>query len=265
MDLSKSILSAQYNNTATIPRNLGWIRGSGQFNTGHGMSSNWQQGQQPTYTHEFPREQHKNLKYELSSMAPVGEKINNKWNFTESQANAPLMGDPYLNFALNDLHETPTALNAIFFNKTNVDYLQKRIVQDVYNITGIKIKPQDTNSLMVYMTNAYVLAHSGWLPTTSVVHLGAMQAQQRGPKSCSLKSRLARLNQTVLQQAIRDVLSGIGMYMTYFKDASSLPVPLEQPTYVSAKGSRVLQENVGLVSGNSQGIASFNQRYNVIQ
>lgn len=265
MDLSKSILSAQYNNLATTPRNLGWIRGSGQFSTGNGMSSNWQQGQQPTYTNEFPHEPFPNQKYELSDKAPVGQRVNNKWKFTESQAHAPLKGDPYLDFALNDLHETPTALNMIFFNTTNVDYLQKRIVEDVYNITGMKIKPQDTNSLMVYMTNAYVLGHSGWLPTTSVVHLGAMQAQQRGPKNCSLKQRLARLNQTVLQQAIKDVLSGIGMYMTYYKDASSLPVPLERPTYMSAKGANVLQENIGLYSGNSQGIASFNQRYNVLQ
>ena len=273
MDLSKSILSAQYNNVATTPRDLGWIRGSGQFSTGHGMSSNWQQGQQPTYTREFPGTPASNgisgplpnQKYELSSMAPVGERVNNKWKFTESQAKAPLKGDPYQQFALNDLNETPTALNMIFFNTTNVDYLQKRIVEDVFNITGIKVKPQDTNSLMVYMTNAYVLGHSGYLPTTSVVHLGAQMAQQRGPKSCSLKQRLARLNQTVLQQCVKDVLSGLGMYLTYYKDASSLPVPLERPTYMSAKGANVLQENIGLYSGNSQGIASFNQRYNVLQ
>ena len=118
---------------------------------------------------------------------------------------------------------------------------------------------------MVYMTNAYVLGSSGWLPTTSVVHLGAEMAQQQGPKNCSLKDRLTRLNQTVLQQCVKDVLSGIGMYIQYHNDASSLPVPLERPTYLSSKGSNILQENIGLYSGNSQGIASFNMRNNVIQ
>jgi len=263
MDPRKSILGANYNNVITTPRTLGAIRGEGKYFTGNGMSSNWQQGQQPTFTQEFPKDNFKNQIYDLSNKAPVGQRINNKWSFTEDQANAPLKGDPYQQTGLNFLHETPTALNMLFFDSKNVKYLSRRIIEDVYRITGVKIKPQDENSLMVYMTNAYVLGHEGWMPaTSSVVHLGV--AEQRGPKECSIKNRLTRLNQTVLQQAVKDVLGGMSMYMTYYKDASSMPIPLDLPTYASSKGANVLQQNIGLYSGNSEGISSFNQRYNII-
>jgi len=43
MDLSKSILSAQYNNVATSPMNLADIRGTGKFKTSYPLSSNWPQ------------------------------------------------------------------------------------------------------------------------------------------------------------------------------------------------------------------------------
>jgi hypothetical protein len=263
MDLSKSILSGQYNNTAVTPRDLGHIRGSGQFFTGNGMSSNWQTGQEPTYTREFPNEPFPNQKYELSNFAPVGNDntLSRKWKFT----NTPSNGDPFQQFALNDLNETPSALNMIFFNKTNIDYLQKRIINDVKRLSGYEIKPQDENSLMVYMTNAYVLGSSGWLPLTSVVHIGAEnKAQASGEKSCSLRQRLTRLNQTVLQSAMKDVLSGIGMYMTYYKDASSLPIPLELPELMTMKGSRMNMPNIGLHSSNGDGASSFNMRNNII-
>jgi hypothetical protein len=56
----------------------------------------------------------------------------------------------------------------------------------------------------------------------------------------------------------------MNMYLQYYKDASSLPTPLSRPTNVSSKGGRVLQENIGLYSGNSRAIASFNLRNSVI-
>jgi hypothetical protein len=197
---------------------------------------------------------------------PVGYKVNNQWRFTPDQSSFPpgskesLQGDPYLQFGLQANHTVPTALNSLFFNQKNVQYLQKRIVDDIYQITGVKIKPQSEDALLVIMNNKYQYSLYGWLPSTSVVHL----ALPRGEKSCSLKDRLTRLNQAVLQDVIKQILSGMSMYMQYYKDASSLPTPLSRPTYVSSKGGRVLQENVGLYSGNSRGIQSFNLRNTVI-
>ena len=60
------------------------------------------------------------------------------------------------------------------------------------------------------------------------------------------------------------MISQINMYIYYYLDASQLPQQLSRPTYTSMKGSRELEYNVGFSSGNSIGIASYNQVGNII-
>ena len=270
-----SILSAQYQNVATTPGQLGAIRGSGQYQNEYPLSSNWPMANfnpdTSTYVEKtlwnkdtvFPSY---GSKWNLSEMTPVGTRKNNQWEFTEDQSSVPpgsklsLEGDPYLQYGLKANNTVITSLNSLFFNKKNVQYLQKRILDDVYQLSGVKIKPQSEDALLVIMNNKYQYSLYGWLPSTSVVHL----AQPRGGKPCSLTDRLTRLNQAVLQDVIKQVIGGMNMYMQYYKDASSLPTPLSRPTNVSSKGGRVLQENIGLHSGNSRAISSFNLRNNVI-
>ena len=82
----------------------------------------------------------------------------------------------------------------------------------------------------------------------------------------SMTERLSRLNQAVLQQCVKEIVSGIKMYIQYTKDASSMPIPLDRPTNVSSKGGRVLSENVGLYSSrnDNRSIQSYNLRNSVI-
>lgn len=270
-----SILSAQYNNVATTPGELASIRGSGNFNTNYPLSSNWPQAnfkpETSTYAkglfgdnHIFPTY---GSQWELSSMAPVGKRVNDQWIYTQDQSSFPpvsketFQGDPYLQFGLQANHTVPTALNTIFFNEKNVKYLQKRIIDDVHQLTGVKIKPQSEDALLVIMNNKYQYSLYGSLPTTSVVHLAVPRGDN---KPCSLKDRLTRLNQAVLQDCIKQIISGMNMYADYYKHASSLQLPLDLPVYTSMKGGKVLQQNIGLYSGNSRSIASFNLRNTVI-
>ena len=269
-----SILSAQYNNVATTPGQLGTIRGAGKFNTNFPLSSNWPQAnfkpETSTYVKGLFNDEHVfptyGSQWNLSSMAPIGERVNDQWIFTKDQSSFPpeskesFEGDPYLQFGLQANHTTSTALNSLFFNEKNVKYLQNRIIDDVYQLTGVKIKPQSEDSLLVIMNNKYQYSLYGSLPSTSVVHL----ALPRGEKPCSLTDRLTRLNQAVLQDTIKQIISGMNMYMQYYKDASSLPTPLSRPKAMTMKGSRVLQENIGLHSSNSRAIDSFNMRDNVM-
>ena len=263
MDTSKSILSAQYNNEAVTPRFLAHVRGTGQFSTRGtsidpidnafsttSSSNNWDLG---------PR----GSEYELSSTAPVGERTNDQWKFTADQTNNPPnaapTGDPYLQFGLRASRESPTALNSLFFNKTNVQYLHGRIIDEIKGITGITIKPQDDNSLLIIMQNKYDYGEAGWLPAQST-----SLALPRGPKPCSLRNRLVRLNQAVLQDAVQQIVVRMQLYVDYFKHASSLPQPLSLPVLTTMKGSRVLQENIGLSSGDSRSIDSYNMRDNIL-
>lgn len=252
MDNSSSILSAQYNNLATTPGILSEIRGTGNFSTSSPLSSNWQSVS--LWPETFPSY---GKLWTTNNKAPVGKRVNNQWESLESKNS--LKGDPYLDYGLKANNSVPTALNSLFFNKQNVNYLQKRIVDDIKQITGVTIKPQNEDALLIIMNNKYQYSLYGWLPT-SPCHL----ALPRGQKPCSLEERLTRLNQSVLQNVIKQILSGMNMYLDYYKHASSLPTPLSLPVNVSSKGGRVLQENVGLYSGNSQGISSFNLRNSVI-
>jgi len=273
IDKRPSILSGQYNNVSTLPKAIAKLRGSGKWNTNFPLSSNWpipkhNQTQQPKTISQYIKELNSKvyptygseMYWNLSELSPVADYQNTQWDQILSGKNKNLLGDAYQNFGLKVTHSTPTILLQLFFHEINVKYLQHRILQDIKQITGIDIKPQSEPALLQIMTNKYNASLFGSLPSTSVVHLAA----PRGEKQCSMIERLTRLNQAVLQEAIKEILSGMNMYKTYYKDISSLPIPLSQPTYMSMKGSRVLAPNIGLTSGRSQSIASFNMRHNVI-
>ena len=54
------------------------------------------------------------------------------------------------------------------------------------------------------------------------------------------------------------------MYVYYYIDASQLPQQLSNPVLTSMKGSKVLEYNTGFYSGNSMGVASYNEVGNII-
>lgn len=260
-DMSPSILSAQYQNIAVTPEQVANVRGSGMFSSDYPLSSNWPvsetKNQFDSYIENTTTFPSYGKKWDLSNSKPVGYKENFQWEIKESDK---LEDDPFFQFGLRANQTTATALNSLFFNKTNVKYLQNRIIDDVYKLTQVRIKPQREDALLVVMNNKYQYSLYGWLPAASTVHL----ALPRGEKPCSLNDRLVKLNQAVLQDIIQQILSGMSMYIQYYKDASSLPTPLSLPTLTTMKGSKALSENIGMQSGNSSSLSSFNQRYNIV-
>jgi len=273
IDQTSSILSAQYNNVYTSPHDLAKIRGSGQFQSQVPLSNNWKipgpnenQAQSAKTISQYIKQQNLqernqntfNQEYDLSSFTPVSDHQNIQWD--QIQSNKNLLGDAYLNYGLKITNSTPTILLQFFFNEENVKHLQQRILSEVKKITNIELQPQSEPALLQIMAKQYKASILGGLPSTSVVHL----ATAYGNKKCSMTERLLRLNQSVLQEAIKEILSGMKAYQNYYKDISSMPTPLSLPVYPGAKGGRVLQPNVGFTSGNSQAIASFNLRNSVI-
>lgn len=171
----------------------------------------------------------------------------------------------YTEYALKALVQggmMPTPLAIYFFSTDNINYLQNRTKQEVKKHTGHDINTQSVDELLIIMINALLYAYSGWLPNES----GPNVITNRGEKQCSLENRLVRLNKSVLEETVKQVLSGINQYKQFIKDQSSMPMPLSLPVYTSMSGSRELSESIGFNSGLDRTLAanSFSQRYNIL-
>jgi hypothetical protein len=80
-----------------------------------------------------------------------------------------------------------------------------------------------------------------------------------------LKSDISKLNTDVLQEYISKMISKINMYIYYYRDASQLPEQLSLPVYTSTRSNnKVLEYNVGFSSGNSIGMARYDQVGNIV-
>lgn len=186
------------------------------------------------------------------------------WNNPEFQG----AQNQYTEYALKALMQggmTPTPLAIYFFSTDNINYLQDRTKQEVKKHTGQDVNNQSVDELITIMINKLLYAYSGWLPNESSQG-GPNAITNRGEKPCSLENRLFRLNKSVLEETVKQVLSGIKQYKQFIKDQSSLPMPLSLPVYTSMSGSRELSESIGFNSGLERTIASgsYNLRHTIL-
>ena len=188
--------------------------------------------------------------------------------------------DRYQIFAINSMKLVPSPLLNFFFCEDNVDHIQKTIVSEVKRLRDIKVSEQSVDELLIIMRNKYLYGLQGFLPLTEeskteAAPMGTPKGENGSaywnlPASSgsgmSLEYQISQLNQAVLEECVKQVLSGIDMYKQYYKDASSLPFPLERPVLTSQKGANVLQENIGFQSSHeiNNDVASYNQRYNIL-
>lgn len=186
----------------------------------------------------------------------------NSWNRTQFGESE------YQHWARNSVQQDPSALLEFFFDTQNVDYIQNRIVSEVKRIKNLDISKQSVDELLVIMRQYYQRALSGWLPheNPSGGKQNLNEVYPRGETPCSLEGQISRLNKSVIEEAVKQVISGTDMYMQYYKDASSLPLPLTRPTYTTMKGSRVLSENIGFNNGHvfTNSIQSYNEKDNIL-
>ena len=283
--------SANYGNVLIDANRLAYLRGSGDFNS----PPNWEQTTNRGHAYSDAANvyiENLNDRPKLPSLpsAPLSDYAQqiDKWNkqpwVVGSSAihpqkpgswNTPNIDgvpDRYESFAQKASHLDPNTLMSFFFSTENVNYLQNRLVGEVKKIKKVDISKQSSDELLIIMNNYYQKALSGWLPHTDnnakVTPKSERTVYPRGGgQTCTITERLSRLNKSVLEECIKQVLSGIDMYMQYYNDASSLPLPLTRPTYTSQKGSRILSERVGLYDNPheaTKAINSFNERYNIM-
>ena len=167
----------------------------------------------------------------------------------------------YISLASESLHVKPDILFSVFFSDENINHLRNTIVQKVKEITiesigneGITIKTPNMDDFFYYMVNIY---------QNYKIHNGSICFINLKNKT-DIKSEIAKLNSNILQEYISKMISQINMYVYYYRDASQLPEQLNLPTYNAMKGSKTLEYNTGFQSGNSLGIASYNQVGNII-
>jgi hypothetical protein len=100
----------------------------------------------------------------------------------------------------------------------NIDALQEGIRYKVYNKSGISIGRQSDNELKVIMRSIY------------------LQYAVNDGSDCV--AQVKKLNAAVLNWAVPEVLSNVLQYQTYRKDASTLPLPFDNPQLQTMKGTR---------------------------
>lgn len=121
--------------------------------------------------------------------------------------------------AVSAIYE-PNKVQSFFFSNYNIEKLQKLIRYNVYIQSKKKhiIGKQDTTSLKIIMKSIYL--------------------QYGKNLNQDINNQINELNTLVLDYSIPNILSNIEMYLTYKKDVSKLPEPIERPTYISIAGTR---------------------------
>jgi hypothetical protein len=166
----------------------------------------------------------------------------------------------YITLASQSLHTSPDTLMKLFFSDSNINHLRNSVCASVKQNTtniineGVDIKQPNMDDMFYYMINIYqnYKIHNGSICFTNL------------KRETNVKQELIKLNSDLLQDYVSKMISQINMYVYYYKDASQLPEQLSLPLLTSMKGSKTLEYNTGFNSGNSIGIASYNQVGNIL-
>ena len=119
--------------------------------------------------------------------------------------------------------QTPSSLSLLFFSKENIDIIQKIIRYNVWKLSQEKyiIDRQSDTELEIVMRSMY-LQHSRNL-------------------NCKLNEQIKKLNQLVIDWCAPRILIQVQQYIGYIHDVENLPMPIDRPTNISNKGSKVLK------------------------
>ena len=115
---------------------------------------------------------------------------------------------------------TATPLNQTFFSPANVQIVQNKLRRDVYDRSGgeFLIDNQSVEELLTVMR--------------------AMYLQYGKNQPTRIREQIEELNQLVADWAVPKIVAECSMHKTYLHDIQNLPVPLQQPVFLSQKGTK---------------------------
>lgn len=219
---------AKYGNTFINADDLSKIRGSGNFNP----SSMYPQNEMNNW---------KKIKINLSE--------NKQMN--KSYACKPL--GTQATFNQQAFNSWGNYLLQLYFNQDNINYIKKRVKDEVFKIRNVVINPDmDDNTLQNLMQVTLTTAYQGKMP--QIIENSDIY---------TLKNLLGSLNGQVINKFMKHAISSIDMYKYYINDITTLPVPLERPTFTNITGSNVTSQQVGLQSVEkfNRDIREWNNRF----
>lgn len=149
----------------------------------------------------------------------------------------------YLNYVRKATNLDDNPVMNLLFSTENVNHIHKSIIDEVKKIRGITVSRQSDNELLPIMVNFYVYSLS-----TGSQGNGNFGGWPSG--NCIFQDMIQKLNKAVIQECVKQVLSGIDIYLDYTKHKTTMPLPLELPTQTSSKGANVLTNSIGLTHGN---------------
>jgi hypothetical protein len=111
----------------------------------------------------------------------------------------------------------------VFFSKANIDYLQKRIQQIVYERSNgeYQIGRQSDTELEIIMRSIY------------------LQFSVNRPDD--IRAQIQDLDQRVLDESIPSIMTGVQQYIQYTKDINRMYKPIDMPRSENSKGDKSLE------------------------
>jgi hypothetical protein len=114
-------------------------------------------------------------------------------------------------------------LSDVFFSKQNIDYLQNKIIQRVYEISEgrHKIGRQSDTELEIVMRSIYL--------------------QFSLNQASNIREQIRQLDETVLDTVCPGIITAVEQYIQYRVDISTVQTPIILPESISTKGDKVLE------------------------
>ena len=115
------------------------------------------------------------------------------------------------------LEDTP--LSKLYFSKSNLDYIQTQIIEEVYKNSRYQISRQSDMQAQIIMRSTF-LTYAKNDPCNSV------------------QSQIANLNKIVVNQSVEKIIPEIQQYLGYRRDIAKAPQVMPLSTNVSNKGNK---------------------------
>lgn len=131
----------------------------------------------------------------------------------------------YQQEAIRSIHADNELAN-VFFSRENIDALQQGIRYMVHKTSCGKytIGNQSETELAIIMRSVYL--------------------QYGEHRPYGLLDQVRDLNSIVINYCVPKIIEEIRIYTHYKQDISKLPVPMERGEFISAKGSKVLENKI---------------------
>lgn len=114
-----------------------------------------------------------------------------------------------------------TPVSDMFFSPQNIDILQDAIRYKTYKETNVVVGRQSDQELKIIMTSIF-FRHARHVAN-------------------DITGQVRELNSHVIDYAVRQVVTNLSQYLSYRRDASRMPLPLDKPQLMGTKGTKVLE------------------------